>query len=205
MKTHPEFRKVAVGVVTNSEMYALFGRYDGSPFNEARSTGRLWAGEWFEIEEKSYDYMLEVLPPLFYRSGMFGMIERKAGEVTNVFCAIMLNGRKRWFAGYCDMSVPGSPDALRDAIIARETAADFDVPRREEKLEVIWNATHPDFKGFAGSLNPNAYPPHQRGKRSLLVNGGAMGTCLSLLEDLSDQQIEDKYRLPRIYVPGHHS
>ena len=65
--THPSFRRVALGVTTRAEMFALFGRYEGSPFNDLREAGHLWAGEWFEIEEASYDYMLEVLPPLFYR------------------------------------------------------------------------------------------------------------------------------------------
>ena len=66
---------------------------------------------------------------------------------------------------------------------------------------MIWNATHPDFKGFAGSINPAAYPPEMRGKRSILVNGGGAGTILSLLEHLTDDQIADKMRLNRIYVP----
>lgn len=201
--THPSFRRVALGVTTRSEMFALFGRYDGAPFNDNRASGRLWAGEWFEIEESSYDYMLEVLPPLFYRHGMFAMSEHKAGNVTMVFCAIPIAGRTRWFAGYCDVSIAGAAEQLRKAIIERETADDADTPRRDEALEVIWNATHPDFKGFAGSLNPAAYPPHLRGKRSILVNGGGAGTVLSLLEDLTDDQIAYKMKLKRIYVPNY--
>lgn len=198
--THPSFRRVALGVTTRAEMFALFGRYEGSPFNDLRETGHLWAGEWFEIEEASYDYMLEVLPPLFYRGGTFAMSERKAGNVTMVFCAIPFDGRTRWFAGYCDLSIDGAANALRQAIIEREGAEDATTPRRDEALEIIWNATHPDFKGFAGSLNPAAYPAHMRGKRSILVNGGGAGTILSLLEDLTDEQISDKMRLRRIYV-----
>jgi hypothetical protein len=201
--THRPFRRVALGVTTRAEMFALFNRYDGAPFDAKRISGQLWAGEWFEIEVDSYDYMLEMLPPLFYRRGMFGMSEFKAGNVTMVFCAITLNGVPRWFAGYCDMSIAGAPDMLRQAIIERETAEDADTPRRDEALEVIWNATHPDFKGFAGSVNPDAYPPHLQGKRSILVNGGGAGTTLSLLEDLKPEQISDKLKLQRIYVRDH--
>lgn len=198
--THRPFRRVALGVTTRAEMFALFNRYDGAPFDAERISGQLWAGEWFEIEVDSYDYMLEMLPPLFYRRGMFGMSEFKAGSVTMVFCAITINGVPRWFAGYCDMSIAGAPDMLRQAIIERETAEDADTPRRDEALEVIWNATHPDFKGFAGRVNPDAYPPHLQGKRSILVNGGGAGTTLSLLEDLNPEQISDKLKLRGIYV-----
>lgn len=198
--THRPFRRVALGVTTNAEMFALFGRYNGAPCDAQLISGQLWAGEWFEIGSESYDYMLEMLPPLFYRRGMFGMSEFKAGSVTMVFCAITINGVPRWFAGYCDMSIAGAPDLLRQAIIERETAEDADTPHRDEALEVIWNATHPDFKGFAGSVNPDAYPPHLQGKRSILVNGGGAGTTLSLLEDLKPEQISDKLKLRRIYV-----
>ncbi|PZQ94668.1 MAG: hypothetical protein DI533_21695 [Cereibacter sphaeroides] len=198
--THTAFRRVALGAATRAEMYALFGRYDDAPYDAKKASGALWAGEWFEIEPDCYDLMLEVMPPLFYRRGMFGMSEFKAGDVTMVFCEIPFNGITRYFAGYCDMSVPGSPDQLRQAIVDREIADDARTPRREEALEIIWNATHPDFKGFAGSLNPAAFPPDMRGKRSILVNGGGAGTVLTLLEYLDDDQIADKLKLKRIFV-----
>jgi hypothetical protein len=200
---HRPFRRVALGVTTRAEMFALFNRYDGAPFGAERISGQLYAGEWFEIEVDSYEYMLEMLPPLFYRRGMFGMSEFKAGNVTMVFCAITLNGVPRWFAGYCDMSIAGAAELLRQAIIDRETAEDATTPRRDEALEVIWNATHPDFKGFAGSVNPDAYPPHLQGKRSILVNGGGAGTTLALLDDLKPEQISEKLKLQRIYVREH--
>lgn len=202
MKTHPKFRKIAAGVVTNREMYALFRRYDGSPFNETRLSGALWAGEWFEIEEASYDYMLGLIPPLFQRGGLFGMSEYLAGDVTQVYCRVIIQGQERWFVGYCDVSVVNAPELLRNAIIARETAPDANEPRRDEKLEIIWNATHPDFKGYAGSFRPEAWREEDRGKRSIMFNGGGAGTCLGLLEDLTDAQIEEKFRLRRIYVPA---
>lgn len=201
MTKHPEFRKVALGVNTSAEMYALFGRYNGAPFNEKRMSGELYAGEWFEVDVESYDTMLEVMPPAFYRGGMFAMSERKAGNVTMVFCAIPIDGRTRWFGGYCDLSIPGAPDELRRAIIARETADDANTPRRDEKLEAIWNAKHSDFRGFAGSVNPAAWPENDHGKRTIVINGGGQGTILCLLEHLSDQHVDENFRpMARVLV-----
>jgi hypothetical protein len=112
--------------------------------------------------------MLDILPPLFMRSGMFGMSEFKAGSVTSVFFTIKIRGRERWFHGYCDLVDRHSPDLMRVAIIAHETAAS-DGMTRDEKLEAIWNRTHADLKGIAGNSNPSAWPPAQRSKCTILV------------------------------------
>lgn len=98
--------------------------------------------------------MLGLLPPLFQRTGMFGISEYKAGNVTSVFFAIRIRGRERWYHGFCDLSDKRSPDAMRAAIVARETGV-VDSMTREEKLEAIWSATPVDFRGIAGA----AWPP----------------------------------------------
>ncbi len=79
---------------------------------------------------------------------------------------------------------------MRAAIIAHETGA-VDSMTREEKLEAIWNATHPDFRGVAGATNPHAWPPEHHGKRTILFNAGGQGSVLKLLEDLSNDEIDE--------------
>jgi hypothetical protein len=77
---------------------------------------------------------------------------------------------------------------MRAAIIAHETGA-TDSMTREEKLEAIWSATHPDFKGIAGKSDPGYWPAKHHGKRFVLVQGGPSKT-FKLLEDLSDEEID---------------
>lgn len=188
MSTHPPFRKVFDGVATRSQMFALFNRHRDTRGVDPLS-GEPYASEWFEIEASSYHFMLGLLPPLFQRTGMFGISEYKAGNVTSVFFAIRIRGRERWYHGFCDLSDKCSPDAMRAAIIAHETGA-VDSMTREEKLEAIWNATHPDFKGIASDANPDIWPLEHHGKRTILVNAGGQGNVLKLLEDLSDEEID---------------
>lgn len=194
MTSHPPFRKVLDGVATREQMFQLFNRHKDTPGIDPIS-GTPYAGEYFEIAAEQYHFMLGLLPPLFQRTGMFGMSEFKAGNVTSVFFAIRIRGRERWFHGFCDLSDKRSPDAMRAAIIAHETGA-VDSMTREEKLEAIWSATHADFKGIAGEANPDAWPPEHQGKRTILINAGGKGTVLKLLEDLSDEEIDN--RMPAI-------
>ena len=194
MSTHPPFRKVSEGVATRSQMFALFNRHSDTPGVDPLS-GVPYASEWFEIAAGEYHFMLGLLPPLFHRTGMFGMSEYKAGNVTSVFFAIRIRGRERWFHGFCDLSDKRSPDAMRAAIIAHETGA-LDSMTREEKLEAIWSATHADFRGIAGETNPGSWPPEHHGKRTILVYTVGQGTTLKLLEDLTDDEIDS--RMPAV-------
>jgi hypothetical protein len=194
MSTYPPFRKVFEGVATRSQMFALFNRHSDTPGVDPLS-GMPYASEWFEIQASEYHFMLGLLPPLFQRTGMFGMSEYKAGNVTSVFLAIRIRGRERWFHGFCDLSDKRSPDAMRAAIIAHETGA-VDRMTREEKLEAIWSATHADFRGIAGEANADAWPPEHHGKRTILTNVVGRGTTLKLLEDLTDEEIDS--RLPDV-------
>ncbi|BAI96679.1 hypothetical protein Sj15T_09820 [Sphingobium sp. TA15] len=188
MVEHPTYTKVIEGVATRKQMYALFNRVpDGAPPENLHS-GAAFAGQWFEIREAEYEYMFELLPPRFIRSGMFGMSELKAGTVGSIFCEIMIEGRKRWFHGYCDFADRGSPEAMRSAIAAHETMAN-QTQIRAEKLDAIWANTHPDFKGIAGEANLDASPPEHRGKRTILVYEPSFGTVLKLLENLTGDEI----------------
>jgi hypothetical protein len=194
MNSHRPFRKVLDGIATREQMFQLFNRHNDTPGVDPLS-GTPYAGEYFEIAAEQYHFMLALLPPLFMRTGMFGMSEFKAGNVTSVFFAIRIRGRKRWFHGFCDISDKHSPETMRAAIIAHETGA-VDSMTREEKLEAIWNATHSDFKGIAGKTNSDAWPVEHHGKRTILVDGGRHGTTLKLLEDLSDDEID--HRMPAV-------
>ncbi|TIU01870.1 MAG: DUF1419 domain-containing protein [Mesorhizobium sp.] len=196
MSTHPPFRKVFEGVATRSQMFALFDRHSDTPGVDPLS-GVPYASEWFEISASEYHFMLGLLPPLFQRTGMFGMSEYKAGNVTSVFFAIRIRGRERWFNGFCDLSDKHSPDAMRAAIIAHETGA-LDSMTREEKLEAIWSATHADFRGIAGETDPDAWPSEHHGKRTILVYTVGQGTTLKLLEDLTDEEIDS--RMPAVHA-----
>lgn len=190
MSTQPPFRKVFDGVATRAQMFTLFNRHSDTADGDPHS-GKPYSGEWFEIEAPSYHFMLGLLPPLFQRTGMFGMSEYKAGNVTSVFFAIRIRGRERFFHGFCDLTDKRSPDALRAAIIARETGA-IDSMTRGEKLEAIWTATHADFRGIAGEANPDSWPPEHHGKRTILVYVAGQGTTLKLLEDLTDEEIDSR-------------
>jgi hypothetical protein len=187
MTTQPPFRKVFDGVATREEMFRLFNRHHDDPDVDPLS-GKPYAGEWFEIEAVDYHFMLGLLPPLFQRSGMFGMSEYKVGNVTSVFFAIRIRGRERFFHAFCDLGDKQSPDKMRAAIIAHETGA-ADSMTREDKLEAIWSGTHPGFKGIAGEADSGDWPAEHHGKRVVLVRGGS-DRVLKLLEDLSDDEID---------------
>ncbi|MCR5860602.1 DUF1419 domain-containing protein [Mesorhizobium sp. J428] len=190
MTSPPPFRKVFDGVATREQMFQLFNRHKDTPGVDPIS-GTPYTGEYFEIAAEQYHFMLALLPPLFMRTGMFGMSEFKAGNVTSVFCAMRIRGRERWFHGFCDLSDKRSPDTMRAAIIAHETGA-VDSMTREEKLEAIWSATNADFRGIAGEANPDAWLVEHHSKRTILVHAVGQGTTLKLLEDLSDEEIDSR-------------
>lgn len=195
MSNHPPFRKVFEGVATREQMFQLFNRHRDTPGVDPLS-GIPYAGEWFQVSASTYHFMADLLPPLFMRTGMFGMSEYRAGYVTSVFFAIRIRGRERWFHGFCDLSDKSSPDAMRAAIIAHETGA-LDSMTREEKREAIWNAMPADLKGIAGEGDPDAFATKQHGKRTILVNGAGQGPVLKLLEDLSDDELNELVSVSR--------
>ncbi|APH74871.1 DUF1419 domain-containing protein [Aquibium oceanicum] len=193
MNAHPPFRKVLDGIASREQMFRLFDHHKDDPHFDPLS-GKPYAGEWFEIEAAGYHLMLALLPPLFQRTGMFGMSEYRAGNVTSVFFSITIRGRERWFHGFCNLTDRHSPDAMRAAIIAHETGA-ADSMTREEKLEAIWNATHPDFRGIAGDTDSNAWPEDCYGKRKIVI-GDRGAAVFKLLDHLTDEEIDA--RMPAV-------
>lgn len=189
MSEHPTFRKVFAGVASREQMRSLFDRHRDEPGIDPVS-GTPYAGEWFEIGAADYHFMEGLLPPLPARIGMMGLAGYRAGYVTSIFFSIRIRSRERWFHGFCDLSYKHSPDAMRAAIVAFETAA-ADSMTRAEKIEAIWAATHPDNRGIAGETDPQAWPPEQRGKRTVLIDAGGSATALKLLDDLSDAEIDE--------------
>src|SRR3546814_16016706 len=91
--------------------------------------------------------MLGVLPPLFMRAGMFALSELKAGFVGSVFFDIdIIDGRRRWFTGYCNLGDRSSPPAMRTALIPHEAHA----------LATLSHAPAPHLHW---ALTPATFPP----------------------------------------------
>jgi Protein of unknown function (DUF1419) len=196
MQTHQPFRKVFQGVATRYQMFQIFNRHSEAPFDEPRHSGSIYAGEWFEIAEADHDYMFEILPPLFVRGDLFAMREFQAGNVTSIFLALSIDGRRRWFHGYCDLSNKASPKRLRAAIIERESHP-VRAMTREERLEHIWSSTHGDYRGYAGQR----FAVSKRGQRTVLYCGGVQGMTLKLLDELSDDEIAAKLPVQLRFLP----
>lgn len=173
MPTHPSLRKVFPIVASRSAMVALLNRHRSAPGGEHPINDTVYAGDWFEIGEPDYEHMLDVVSPMFFRPGVFAVSEFKGGRVASVLVILSVAGRHRWFLGFCDLEIPQGPEMLRDAILVRETGERPHRLSRGEKLEIIWNATPSDLKGYAGASDTRFWPPEHRGKRTILVKSGA--------------------------------
>ena len=88
MHTSPTIRKVFEGVATRPQMYRMFNRHRGNPAMAQGNAAHLLAGEWFEIAESEYDYMLEILPPLWMRADMFAMREFMTASVKKMLVTL---------------------------------------------------------------------------------------------------------------------
>ncbi|MDE5443150.1 DUF1419 domain-containing protein [Bradyrhizobium sp. CSA207] len=196
MHTLLTIRKVFEGVATRHEMYRMFHRHRGDPAMAEGDAPHLFAGEWFEIAECDHDYMLEILPPLWMRADMFAMREFMTRGVTSIFFALTIDGRLRWFHGYCDLSAPGSPERMKAEIIERESRP-VRAMTRDERLEHIWSSTHDDYRGYAGEC----WPAPMRGRRTVLVYAGQRGTVLKLLDDLTEAEIAAKLPVHLRHLP----
>lgn len=196
MHTLPTLRKIFQGVATRHEIYRMFNRHRGDPTWAAGDAAHLFAGEWFEIAEAEHDYMLDILPPLFLRGDLFAMREFMTGSVTSVFFALAIDGRRRWFHGYCDLADRTSPERMKAAIIERESRP-VRAMTRDERLEHIWSSTHEDYRGYAGER----WPASMRGRRTVLVYAGRFGTVLKLLDELTDAEIAAKLPVQLRHLP----
>lgn len=191
--------KVFQGIASRREMYRLFDRHAERPNRCESDATTLYAGEWFEIAAADHDHMLEILPPLWMRGDMFAMREFLIGSVTSVFFTLSIDGRIRHFHGYCDLSGRGSPEAMRAAIMERESRP-IRAMTREERLEHIWSATHDDWRGYAGEDWPEAV----RGERFIRSGGRRTGASWEkLLADLTTWEISAKLPVQLRHLPDH--
>jgi hypothetical protein len=194
--TPSPLRKVYQGAADRRQMFRMFDRHAQRPNRWERDDGALYRGEWFEIGRTEYDYMLDILPPLWMRHDMFAMREFLTGSITGVFFALAIDGRARHFHGYCDLSDKSSPERMRAAIVERESRP-VKAMTREERLEHIWSSTHDDYRGYAGER----WPARLRGLRTVLVYGGNRGTAAKLLDHLTDAETSAKLPVHLRYLP----
>ncbi len=190
-------RKIFQGVAKRTDMFRMFNRHAKRPDRFNGDQSMLYAGEWFEIDEISYDYMLDILPPLWMRGPIFAIREFMAGSVTSVFYAIRIDGAVRHFHAYCDLSDPSSVEAMRAAIVSRESRP-VRAMSREERLEHIWSTTADDYRGYAG----DRWPKPMQGHRTVMLYGGKEGTFLKLLDTLSDNEIAAKLPVHLRHLPS---
>jgi hypothetical protein len=197
MNPSPAIRKIFQGVASRQQMFRMFDRHAQRPNRWEGDASPLYAGEWFEIGEAEHDYMFEILPPLWIRGSMFAMREFLTGSVTSVFYALRIDGVTRHFHGYCDLSDKGAVERMRVAIIERESRP-VRAMTRDERLEHIWSITADEYRGYAGDRWAEA----ARGKRTIMLYGGAAGTTLKLLDELTDDEIAAKLPVQLRYLPS---
>ncbi|MBB2687791.1 UNVERIFIED_ORG: hypothetical protein GGD47_005434 [Rhizobium etli] len=197
MNSSPVIRKVFQGVASRQQMFRMFDRHAQRPNRWDGDTAALYAGEWFEIGEAEHDYMFELLPPLWIRGSMFAMREFLTGQVTSVFFALRIDEKIRYFHGYCDLSDKASVEAMRVAIIDRESRT-VRAMTREERLEHIWSSTADQFRGYANESSPKG----ARDRRTIAFFGGQAGSTRRILEDLTDHEIAAKLPVHVRYLPS---
>jgi hypothetical protein len=190
-------RKIFQGVARRPDMFRLFDRHRDRPNRFDGDQSALYSGEWLEIDEASYDYMLDILPPLWMRGPIFAMREFITGSVTSVFYAIRIDGAVRHFHAYSDLSDPSSVEAMRAAIVARESRP-VRAMSREERLEHIWSTTAVEYRGYAGTR----WPKPMQGHRTILLYGGKEGSFLKLLDTLTDDEIAAKLPVHLRHLPS---
>lgn len=196
MNPSPPIRKIFFGCADRRQMFRLFDRNAQRPDRWPGDPSGHYAGEWFEIVEAEYEYMLDILPPLWMRGGMFAMRECLTGSVTSVFFALRIDGRDRWFHGYCDLKDKRTPDLLRAAIIERESRP-VRAMTRQERLDHIWSETHDEYRGYAGE----DWPIESRGRR-FVICFAANGACTQkLLDKLNEAEISAKLPVQLRYLP----
>ncbi|RWJ42736.1 MAG: DUF1419 domain-containing protein [Mesorhizobium sp.] len=195
MNPTSRIRKIYQGVADRRQMFRLFDRHAQRPNRWQNDDSALFAGEWFEIARPEHDYMLDILPPLWMHGDMFAMREFLTDSVTSTFFALTIDGRIRYFHGYCDLFQRGFPDRMKAAIVERESRP-VRAMTREERIEHIWSSTHDDYRGYAGER----WQPEHRGKRTVLVYGRGR-TELKLLDHLSDEEIAAKLPVHLRHLP----
>jgi len=190
-------RKVIQGVARRSDMFRMFDRHAKRPERFNGDQSGVYAGEWFEIDETSYAYMFDILPPLWMRGPIFALREFMTGSVTSVFYAMRIDDAVRYFHTYCDLSDPNSVEVMRSVILDCETRP-VRAMSREERLEHIWSTTADDYRGYAG----DRWPKPMQGHRTVMLYGGKEGTFLKLLDTLTDDEIAAKLPVHLRHLPS---
>ena len=188
-------RKIYHGVADRRQMFRLFDRHAQRPNRFEDDAGPLYAGEWFEIARPEHDYMLEILPPLWMLGEMFALREFLTDVITSIFYSLRIDGRFRYFHGYCDLNIAHSPVALRDAIVERESWP-MKAMTREERIEHIWSATHETYRGYADA----SWPEPQRGLRIVQVHR-RHGSIWKPLAHLTDLEVAAKLPVQLRFLP----
>ena len=189
-------RKVYQGVADRRTMFRMFDRHAQRPNPWQADDSALFRGEWFEIGHVEHDYMLDVLPPLWMRPGMFAMREFLTDNITSVFFTLKIDDHLRCFHGYCDLDDRSSPEQMREAIIERESRL-IKAMTRVERLEHIWSSTHDDYRGYADLRFPFA----ERGKRIVMMCASWCERDFRLLDQLTDVEISAKLPVHLRYLP----
>lgn len=192
----PPVRKVFQGVADRRQMFRLFDRHAQRPNRWEGDDSALYRGEWFEIGQVEHDYMLDILPPLWMRGDMFAMREFLTGSITSIFFSLSIDGRSRYFHGYCDVADKRSPACMRDAILERETRP-VRAMTREERLDHIWSSTHDEYRGYADGRFASA----QHGQRIVMMCVSWQARDFKLLDELSDAEVSAKLPVHLRYLP----
>ncbi len=187
MNPASSIRKIYQGIADRRQMHRLFDRHAQRPHRFEDDAGPLYSGEWFELSRPEYDYMLNILPPLFMRGEMFALREFLTDRITSVFYELNVDGHVRYFHAYCDLAEKSSPDRMRDAIVERESRP-VRAMTREERIEHIWSSTHDDYRGYADW----GFPHGLRGRRTVMFFGPDRSREFKLLDQLTDAEIAAK-------------
>ncbi|MUZ74525.1 DUF1419 domain-containing protein [Agrobacterium vitis] len=197
MPVSTAIRKVFEGVATHQQMFRMFDRHAQRPNRWDDDAAILYAGEWFEIGDVEHDYMFEILPPLWIRGAMFAMREYLTGSVTSVFFALRIDGRIRYFHGYCDLSDHASAEEMRRAIVERQSRP-VRAMTRGERLEHIWSITTDAYRSYAGADQPGS----SRDRRMIALCNGRAGIGLKRLDELADDEIAAKLPVHLRHLPS---
>jgi hypothetical protein len=98
---------------------------------------------------------------------------------------------------YCDLSCPGLSEAMRVAVLERESRP-IGAMTGEERLEHIWSSTANGYRGYAR----DRWPEDARGQRTVILYGGPDGTFLKLLTELSNDEISAKLPVHLRHLPA---
>lgn len=197
MKIENTIRKIFEGVARRPQMFRLFDRHGQRPDKGGFDASTLYRGEWFEIDETLYDYMLNLLPPLWIRGPIFAMREFMTGSVTSVFFALQIDEAVRYFHTYCDLADSTSVESMRAAIVSRETRP-VRAMSRQERLEHIWSTTTDGYRAYAG----DRWPKPMQGQRTVMLYGGTERTFLKLLDTLTDDEVAAKLPVHLRHLPS---